>query len=300
MSLTGVFRSDTYLSMVMLRGLLCPAFLICFVGCSAPQHRGSRVADVKRWVCYYGEDRGVLDAEGVDMFVLDAASIGNIAEEKRSDAVYLAYMCVGEAETYRWYWPEIKGEEWLIQENPSWPQHYLVDPRSAEWRTLMVDRVAPRLLEKGYDGFMLDTLDTVQTLVSEEALKYEGSASAMVRLVRDLRERYPDAVIVANGGLSIFRGIADYIDGVIREGVRWRYDFQEEDYRPLNESEREWVEQRLQRVRKTDMPIFALDYVDPDNPEKAEQVAKTLRDEGYIPFISGIDLNTYPGQESGE
>ena len=274
--------------------------VVCLSGCSTRLRRGSRVAGTRRWVCYYGEDRGALEVEGVDMFILDAESIGHIQGQKRTNATYLAYLCVGEAETFRWYWPEIKGEEWLVRENPSWPRHYLVDPRSKEWRSLIVNRVAPRLLEKGYDGFMLDTLDTVEALVSEEAFRYEGAASAMARLVRELRRTYPDAVIVANGGLAIFPGIADYLDGVIYEGVQWTYDFEKEEYRARTDSERAWIEERLQRVRDADLPIFALDYVDPEKPEKARKVAEELRREGYRPFISGVNLDSYPGQESGE
>jgi len=287
-------------------GMVGAVFLMYAIGCRTPmdsrskpknEPRSSRVEDTRRWVCYYGNDRGVLDVEGMDMFVLDPDSIGDITGEKQTDAIYLAYLCVGEAETYRWYWPKIKEEEWLIRENPSWPQHYLVDPRSREWRSLIVERVAARLLEKGYDGFMLDTLDTAEALVSEEALRYEGSASAMVRLVGELRQKYPEAVIVANGGLAIFPGISGYIDGVIYEGVRWTYDFATEEYRPRTQSEIEWIEERLQRVRNAGLPIFALDYVDPKKPEKAEEVAKALRKAGYRPFVSGVNLNSYPGEE---
>lgn len=283
------------LLLLLLSGCTC---LLGSGGCETPPRRGSRVADATRWICYYGDDRAVLDLKGVDMFVLDPDSMGDVRGRKRASAAYLAYLCVGEAESFRWYWPQIQGADWLVRENPSWPDHYLVDPRSAEWRSLIVERVARRLEQKGYDGFMLDTLDTVEALVSREPLRYEGAAGAMVRLVRELRRQYPDAVIVANGGLAIFPGIADRIDGVIYEGVTWTYDFESHTYRARTPGERARIENRLERVRRAGLPIYALDYVNPQNGDRAERVRKTLRQEGFRPFVTGVNLDWYPGQES--
>ena len=64
--------------------------------------------------------------------------------------IVLAYMSIGEAEDYRFYWSrEWDGNEpsWLEMENPDWPGNYKVRYWDQDWRTIVfqyADRVLAR------------------------------------------------------------------------------------------------------------------------------------------------------------
>lgn len=259
--------------------------------------RRGRLAHVEEWVCYYGSNREVLAIPGKDLLILDADSIGPLTQEEKKGRICLAYLSLGEAESYRWFWDEIKDEPWIGGENPHWPGAHLIDVRAEAWQSLLIKRVARRHLERGYDGFLLDTLDTADTLMNHEPLLYEGVHSAMVTIVRRLREAYPHAILVANGGLSMIRGTAPYLDGVLYEGIYSTYDFTTKTYRRRTDAERTWIQERLSRVIPYELPILALEYVDPSHPEEAASIEAMARAAGFPPYLTQIDLHSFPGEK---
>lgn len=254
------------------------------------------MANTERWLCYYGHNRQVLKVPGYRLLVLDADTLGPLTPEDKAGRTCLAYISLGEAEEFRWYWNEVKGAEWVLGKNPNWVGDRLVDPRSEEWRRLVVDRVARRLLLAGYDGFMLDTVDTIETLKQSDPEKFRGVDNGMAKLVADLRAEYPAAVLLPNRGFSILERIGPHVNGILVEGVRSTYDFKAKRSRDLNADEIEWIEAQLDKARLLGLPVFALDYVDPPSPERAERAASELRRAGYRPFISVVKLNTFPGE----
>lgn len=150
----------------------------------------------------------------------------------------------------------------------------------------------------GYDGFLLDTLDTVDELIHRDLLAYEGAAGAMVRLVAELRRAYPDAVLIVNGGFSILKGTAPYVDGVVFEGVLATYDPQTKKYRDRTAEEKEFIGARLQGARGLGLPVFALEYVDPKNHARIRKLEAALREKGFLPFFSVRELDFYPGRNN--
>lgn len=255
-----------------------------------------RLDHVQKWLCYYGSDRGVLKVPGMQMLVLDADNIGRLTEEDKAGRVCLAYLSLGEAEEFRWYWNEVRGAAWILGENPNWGRDHLVDTRSHAWRHLVVKQVARRLIDRGYDGFMLDTLDTVESLMQTDAKRFAGVATGMARIVSALRAEYPDAVLLANRGFSMLPQTAPYIDGLLVEGVRSTYDFAAKKSRDLKPDEIAWMDAQLGKARGLGLPIFALDYVEPPDPEHAAEVEERLRQAGCRPLVSVIKLNAFPGQ----
>lgn len=275
------------------------SFLMLFAGCvGLPRPSGKRTAlrDAQRWLCYYGDDRNVLTLDGLDLLVLDADSLGPLTPEDKGDTLCLAYLSVGEANDYRWYWKDIQDAPWVLRENPDWEGDYLVDPRSREWQKLVVEGVAPLLVEAGYDGFMLDTVDTVAMLLHEDSVKYAGVEQGMADLIIRLRKAYPDMIILPNRGWETLPLTQNAVDGLLVESVRSMYDFRRSRSRRLTHDERAWIDNRLNAPALQGLPVFALDYVDPPNPLEAESVFRELQALGYRPLISTLDLMhyTYP------
>src|SRR5699024_10034713 len=71
----------------------------------------------------------------------------------------LAYVTLGEVDRSRWYYPLLEARGFLgVNEN--WDSPYL-NLADSVTRSIMLDRVIPNIMIKGYDGLILDTVDDV-------------------------------------------------------------------------------------------------------------------------------------------
>lgn len=82
--------------------------------------------------------------------------------------IMLAYMSIGEAEDYRYYWDadwEVNTPEWLVEENPEWEGNYKVKYWNNEWQGIIYsnsDSYLNKLLSSGFDGAYLDIIDAYE------------------------------------------------------------------------------------------------------------------------------------------
>ena len=109
----------------------------------------------------------------VDLFFGDEAlTREDVAALKRKsnggDRLVLAYMSIGEAEDYRYYFdPEwiVDPPAWLEAENPDWVGNYKVRYWHEEWQDLVMGddgAYLDRILRAGFDGTYLDIIDAFQ------------------------------------------------------------------------------------------------------------------------------------------
>ncbi len=80
----------------------------------------------------------------------------------------IAYMSIGEAEDYRYYWkPEWSSSPpyWLGSENPDWPGNFKVWYWEKEWQDIIIngqDAYLQKILDAGFDGVYLDIIDAFE------------------------------------------------------------------------------------------------------------------------------------------
>lgn len=80
----------------------------------------------------------------------------------------VAYMSIGEAEDYRYYFrPEwlVESPGWLAAENPDWKGNYKVRYWEPEWQRVIYgdgEAYLDRLLAAGFDGVYLDIIDAFE------------------------------------------------------------------------------------------------------------------------------------------
>jgi cysteinyl-tRNA synthetase, unknown class len=98
----------------------------------------------------------------------------NLLQKKPSGKkrLVLAYLSIGEAEEYRYYWkPEWKrnGPSFLELENPEWKGNYKVKYWTDEWKEIICGRPDGRgfsgsylkkIIDAGFDGVYMDVLDS--------------------------------------------------------------------------------------------------------------------------------------------
>jgi cysteinyl-tRNA synthetase len=80
----------------------------------------------------------------------------------------VAYMSIGEAERYRWYWGatwKVGSPSFIHSVNPDWAGNYKVKYWSADWKKIIFGNDSPytkKLLNSGFDGAYLDIIDAFE------------------------------------------------------------------------------------------------------------------------------------------
>jgi cysteinyl-tRNA synthetase len=80
----------------------------------------------------------------------------------------IAYLSIGEAEDYRYYWQpawKTRPPAWLDAENPDWKGNYRVRYWDKDWQALIFgspEAYLERIQAAGFDGVYLDTIDTYE------------------------------------------------------------------------------------------------------------------------------------------
>ncbi len=115
----------------------------------------------------------------IDMFFNDGTPYSKSMIERLkikangSKRLVLAYMSIGEAEDYRFYWnPSWKQEqpEWLDKENKNWPGNFKVKYWEKDWQNIIygnTDSYLDRIVATGFDGVYLDIIDAFEYFENE-------------------------------------------------------------------------------------------------------------------------------------
>ena len=115
---------------------------------------------------------------GYDLLIIDAFYDDEILTfeevnslKTKSDGerrLVIAYMSIGEAEDYRYYWdPEWNDDppEWMDGENPDWEGNFKVRYWEPSWQQLIMgneDSYLDIILTSGFDGTYLDIIDAFE------------------------------------------------------------------------------------------------------------------------------------------
>lgn len=96
---------------------------------------------------------------------LSQSEIANLKiKENGGTRLVIAYMSIGEAENYRYYWQtEWKTDppSWLAGENPNWPGNYKVRYWETDWQDI-INGYLQKILDAGFDGVYLDIIDAFE------------------------------------------------------------------------------------------------------------------------------------------
>lgn len=248
------------------------------------------LAGVHSWAVFYGARAPAAALARPDLLVLEPDQPWHPADWRRPGEHVLAYLSLGEVNESRPYFATLKQDGALLGRNPNWPGAMTVDPRAAAWRNLLLDHVAPGILAKGYDGFFLDTLDVGADL---ERRGQPGALAAMAGLVNALKARYPQALLVANGGLDLLPQSAPALAGLAVESVVTNYDFAHKRYLRRSPAEAQARLAQLQAVQRDyRLPIFTIEYVDPQDASARAAIAAQIRKAGLVPYVADIGLGT--------
>lgn len=219
----------------------------------------------------------------------------------------LAYMSVGEAENYRWYWksswdvnndgvPDAGAPSWLGPVNPDWPGNYKVKYWESGWQSIIYGSPVSyldKIIWAGFDGVYLDIIDAYEYWGpdGESGLNRPTAEREMVDFVKALanyaritRGKKDFGIFPQNGeALSSHLDYVQVITGIGREDV-W-YD----GNTPQPASHTSNVISDLDIFKQANKLILVIDYV--TQQKLVNDFYSKAKAKGYVPYSTVRDLN---------
>lgn len=242
-------------------------------------------------VLFYYDNRPLSDDifYAFDWIVLDMDnSYLDVLKDKfymQNKAKLIGYISIGEIEKYRQYFNDLK--KFAIGENPMWDS-LVADLRNKDYTDFLINVIAKKISEKGFDGFFLDTLDSYQLVAKkEEWIEFQ---KAEIELIKNLKQKFPDKLIILNRGFEIIDNIYLDVDGVAVESLFYGLD-NNRRYIQVGEEERGFLLKQLQKIKTYGLPVIVIDYLDPKETNKASYVVQKISELGFIPYIADKQLS---------
>lgn len=265
--------------------------------------------------------------DGSDANKISKAEVQSLIRKKITP---IAYLSLGEAETYRYYWePDWLIEKdskisspiaprWLGQINPKWEGNFKVRYWDTEWKENIIQPYLDKILSQGFRGIYLDIIDAFEywgnPLIYKKNLEVEmsndpmgneeESARRMIALVvwvaKYCRSKSPYGekfLVIPQNGERIFlyddEGI--YLNAVSGIGVEeiW-YNQNESVPSPIVNGKLKFLRQFIKNKKL----VLSVDYVDDSNHEnktnirRIKQYVSKCRSEGFYCYAgrAGAEL----------
>ena len=264
--------------------------LVAFLACATAV--AGRAETYEPWVAYYGDALTANAFFDYRLVVFDADRHPPVAPLARRGIVVLGYISAGEIESHRGDFEDARRHGYVLAENPAWPGSFSVDVRDPRWQD-RIERIAQRILEHGFSGFFLDTLDDAAELEREEPRKNEGMTLAAAGLIKRLRARFPSAHIMLNRGFELYRFVAAEIDFILAESIRTDYSSDRKTFRYAPDRDYRDYVLRLDEARRLNprLVVMTLDYWRPDDEDGIKRIYAEQRAHGFLPYVATPELD---------
>lgn len=243
---------------------------------------------------------------------LTPAQVAALKNGAGGPKLVLAYLSIGEAEDYRWYWqeewdadhdgePDPGAPAWLGQSNPDWPGNYSVHYWDPAWQTLVFSYL-DKITAAGFDGVYLDIVDAYEYWGpgGESGLNRPTAEMEMVEFVKAIAARSRSGPGMAGFGIfpqnaEALSSHPDYVStvtGIGREDV-W---YNDDDRQPPDETAAALAD--LDVFRQAGKLVLVIDYV--RQPAHIADFYTKARSRGYVPYATVRDLDSLiinPGYE---
>ena len=207
----------------------------------------------------------------------------------------VAYLSIGEAESYRYYWQDSwlsKRPEWLEPENRHWAGNYLVQYWHPAWQEILYgnpDAYLDRIIDAGFDGVYLDGADKFEQWTHRRS----SAAADMIDLVHAIasyaRAQRPGFLIIPQNGDELLDDprFVETIDGFGREDLL--YGETDTELRNTHGSIAEAV-RRMRHLTVAGKPVLVIEYT--GNPQLAASMLREIKALGFVGYVAGRDLKT--------
>lgn len=226
--------------------------------------------------------------------------------------IVLAYMSIGEAENYRWYWndswdangdgiPDTGAPSWLGPANPDWPGNYKVKYWEPGWKSIIYNYL-DKIIEAGFDGVYLDIVDAYQYWGpgGESGLNRPTAEQEMVNFVKEIAnyarviKGKKDFIVIPQNAeaLSVHPDYVQTVSGIGKEDL-W-YD----DNTP---QPNEYISEAIANLdvfKSAGKIVLVIDYV--TQQDLIDDFYLKAKSKGYVPYATVRELDRItinPGHE---
>lgn len=256
-------------------------------------------------------DPDVLAASPYDLLVIDYSRDGSDAlaltpqdlarlkvKPDGSRRIVLAYLSIGEAETYRyywkWYWSWFYGmlaPSWRGPQNAEWRGNYGVRYWQDDWQKIIFsgeNSYLDRIIKAGFDGVYLDKVDEYEAAAKQNPKARADMIAFVTAFAARARATKPGFLIVPQNGEGLLtdRGYRMVIDGLGKEDLL--YGEEKGQRRNDAESIKDNVAD-LKLLLAEHKPVFVVEYL--DAPMAIEQARKQLEGYGFVPYFANRALD---------
>ena len=247
---------------------------------------------LKSFVIYYGLEEDAKAFKNFDLVVLESSYSKIVYELKKENKIVLAYLSLGEVNSSREYFKNIKEKGVLLENNPNWPEAFLIDIRDPEWGMYVLETLIPSILDKGFDGIFIDTLDSPIEKERSNPGKFKGMKNSAVSIIEKARYLYPNMKIMLNRAYGIASDVAPSIDYILGESVCNTYDFNTKNYLPVDDKSYENQLKILADLKEKNpgLKLMSLDYCDDKDQVRRREIYRNQKKNGFIPYVTTIDL----------
>ncbi len=242
----------------------------------------------------------------------------------------LAYLSVGEAEDYRYYFasdwvtkdsssglnqPNASAPCWLGRNNPDWEGNYKVQYWSDAWQTIVIEYL-DKIIDSGFDGVYLDIVDGYDywgDYENGEGYSIDESVAAkwMITFVKRIAYHARvtrgenDFYIFPQNGESILTYDSDgsYLQTISGIGIE---DLYYNETIIISDAETAFRIDFIDTITTDGKKVFVIDYVDDgsgyrdSNKTRIDDFRFKVLSKGYFPYVGIADreldeINIIPG-----
>jgi cysteinyl-tRNA synthetase len=239
--------------------------------------------------------------DGSDETAFTTEEIDQLRAAMSEPAKVIAYMSIGEAEEYHYYWQDDwspGSPDWIVQENPDWEGNFKVEFWDDDWQANIFGNASSyldRVISVGFDGVYLDIIDAYEFF---EERGISDVRQRMVDFVTDLsayaKSKNPDSLIVPQNAPELGEDPAylKVVDGIGMESVYYGYEFKNIATDPAITLE---LEEALFRFTAAGKFVLTTDYA--ISSQRIQDAYKRSRANGFLPPVTGVDLDSLPVRE---
>jgi len=255
-----------------------------------------------------------LDGSEANRFT--AGQISALKNSPGGPKLVLAYMSIGEAEDYRWYWdnswdangdgsPDASAPSWLGQSNPSWSGNYKVKYWENEWQSIIYGGSASyldKIIGAGFDGVYLDIIDAYEYwgLGGDSGLNRTTAENEMVDFVkaianyaRVIKGKTNFGIFPQNGeGLALHQDYVQTTSGIGKEDLWYNDDV------PQSAAYTSAATANLDIFKQAGKLVLVVDYV--TQQSLIDDFYSKAMAKGYVPYATARlldELTVNPGHE---
>lgn len=248
-----------------------------------------------------------------DLAVVSIGAAGNspdvipaLKHSEGGEKIILAYMSIGQAETYREYWrPEWTSDPpaWLDVPDETWANDFWVRYWLPEWQAIIYgspESYLDRIIDLGFDGVYLDRVDAYWYYQDRDGR--DTAAREMVDFILDFtayaRERRPGFLVFPQNAEELGTMFPDFLAAMSGIGVEDLYYGYPRSHEP---SPAGWTAEReaiLDQWVAAGKLVLVIDYT--DVPEQIDDAYARAAARGYVEYVTDRSLGRLrinPGHE---